>query len=222
MAFAHMYYAAGPPSGIKCPYGSEPALNDDKYVEGGWTCELSDSYFKSFTMLFNGEFAFFDKVSGVSSTLSIIFACVIGIILLNILIAVVNDSFVKVEGNSENAFWLGRLRFVNELTDIKKFLESLFPCWNQSKSEQKKNELDRLKMIASNSASLQGKPSRHKFSCWDDRNADEWKHSQNCYELLDWYDEGIVISQPFISASLPSFKLHSGVKFCHLQRAFAR
>jgi hypothetical protein len=71
------------------------------------------------------------------------------------------------------------------LTDIKKFLEKLFPCWKKSKSN-----LSRI--VASINASLHGKPSRHKFSSyWDDRNPYEWlKHSPNCYELLDWYDGG--------------------------------
>lgn len=190
ISFAHMYYATGPPPSIQCPNGSESKLTDYEYIEGGWACKLSDAYFKSFTMLFNGDFAYLDKGSGVSSTLSMIFAGVIGIVLLNILIAVVNDSFVKVEGDSEKAFWLGRFLFVNELTDFKNFFKSLFPCWKKSESEQKQNELDALKMIASNNASLHGKPSRHKFSCWDDRNAGEWKHYQNCYNLLDWYDGG--------------------------------
>lgn len=175
LAFAHMYYATCPPPGIQCSSGSASTIEDAQYLDGAWTCELSDSYFKSFTMLFDGDFEFFDEWSGIQSTLSILFASVIGIVLLNILIAVVNDSFVKVSDDGENAFWPGRLHFLYEVDDISKVLCRFLHFSKQLNSEQKK-------------VWYRYKPSRRMFSSYQNSiDIEEWHDFPSCYELLNWY-----------------------------------
>ncbi|GFH44501.1 hypothetical protein CTEN210_00975 [Chaetoceros tenuissimus] len=118
ISFAHMFHVAGPLSNVSCLDESITSVKELRDEYQTWTCSLNDSYFHSFAMLLSGDFLFFDSPSGLRSTLSFIFAAVIGIILLNILIAVVNDSFKKVEDNSEYAFWLGRLRFIVEMQGL--------------------------------------------------------------------------------------------------------
>jgi len=108
MAFGHMFYVAGPPNGITC----------DEYDNGGWTCRLSDSYFQSFAMLLSGDWFFLNGPTGVQSVLALIFAFLIGILLLNIIIALISNIFTDVEKDGQKAFWLSRLRFVNELESM--------------------------------------------------------------------------------------------------------
>lgn len=171
MAFAHMFFAAGPPNGITCPTtGDVLNVQSDEYTNGGWACSLNESYFHSFAMLLSGDFAFFNAPSGLSSGLSLLFASVIGIVLLNILIAVVNDSFVKVEGNSENAFWLGRLRFIDEVGDIKKFL-----------SPKRCRKGNQFKLET---------PQRRMFSHWDTRATDAWENFPEFVKLIVWFENG--------------------------------
>lgn len=183
MAFAHMFFAAGPTNGITCPTtGDVPNVQSDEYTNGGWACSLNESYFHSFAMLLSGDFAFFNAPSGLSSGLSLLFASVIGIVLLNILIAVVNDSFVKVEGNSENAFWLGRLRFIDEVGDIKKFLSP--------KRCRKGNQFHFEAMRKVLLSSLKESPQRRMFSHWDTRATDAWENFPEFVKLIVWFENG--------------------------------
>lgn len=164
-----MFHVAGPLSNVSCldeSIISVEALRDEYQT---WTCSLNESYFHSFAMLLSGDFLFFDSPSGLRSILSFIFAAVIGIILLNILIAVVNDSFKKVEDNSEYAFWLGRLRFIVEMQGL-------------------------LSAKAMNCKSSPGKiaPKRRIFTQWD--NTDSYSkemykdYPSYCFDLIDWFE----------------------------------
>ncbi|GFH52625.1 hypothetical protein CTEN210_09101 [Chaetoceros tenuissimus] len=181
MAFAHMFHAVGPPQEIQCPSGTLEEIQINDYNAGGWICNLNDSYFQSFAMLLSGDFLFFDKPMGLWSALALIFALVIGIILLNILIAVVNDSFVKVEENSDDVFWLGRLKFVYKVQKISRYL-NLAP-------EDEENIINILKILTEHD-SLKSKPSRRMFSHWDTRDIDEWRDYPECYNLLYWFENG--------------------------------
>jgi hypothetical protein len=70
-------------------------------------------------MVFTGDWSFLDKVTGAQSVLLMtIFAFAIGILLLNIIIALISNVFTEVEQNGQRAFWLKRLRFMNELQSL--------------------------------------------------------------------------------------------------------
>ena len=90
-------------------------------------CTLEDSYFHSFSMVFTNDWSFLDKATGAHSVLMIIFAFFIGILLLNIIIAVISDGFTEVKQNGQRAFWLKRLRFISELQSLNVVLQRFLP-----------------------------------------------------------------------------------------------
>ncbi|GFH52627.1 hypothetical protein CTEN210_09103 [Chaetoceros tenuissimus] len=181
MAFAHMFHAVGPPLDISCPTGTLEEIQTNDYQSGGWVCSLNDSYFQSFAMLLSGDFLFFDKPMGLWSALTLIFAIVIGIVLLNILIAVVNDSFVKVEENSDDVFWLGRLKFIFKVQNILRNLNLM----------RKDEEILLLLKVGLGIGNLKSKPTRRMFSHWDTRDIDDWKvFDPLCWKLLYWFETG--------------------------------
>ena len=100
-------------------------LSIDDYENGGWMCTIKDSYFHSYSMVFTGDWSFLDKATGAHSVLMIFFAFTIGILLLNIIIALISNVFTEVEQNGQRAFWLKRLRFINELQSLKALLDFL-------------------------------------------------------------------------------------------------
>lgn len=65
-------------------------------------------------MVFTNDWSFLDKATGSHSVLMTIFAFTIGILLLNIIIALIRNVFTEVEQNGQRAFWLKRLRFISE------------------------------------------------------------------------------------------------------------
>lgn len=165
-----MFHVAGPLSNVSCLDENITSVEELRDEYQTWTCSLNDSYFHSFAMLLSGDFLFFDSPSGLRSTLSFIFAAVIGIILLNILIAVVNDSFKQVEDNSEYAFWLGRLRFIVEMQGL-------------------------LGAKAMNCMNAQGNITRKRriFTQWD--NTDSYSkemygdYPPYCFDLIHWVEK---------------------------------
>jgi hypothetical protein len=86
-----------------------------------------------------------------------IFAFVIGILLLNVIIAVVSNVYTDIESNSQKAIWASRLRFVNELGSM----GSAFSCLNLCSFEE-------------GSSSSRSYPERRILSQWDPRGHDDW------------------------------------------------
>ena len=76
-----------------------------------WQCGVLSSFLQSSFMLFTTDFPFLDwKDIDIDKewqqvVVSVLFAFVVGILLLNILIGVVNNVYEKVSQSSENAFW---------------------------------------------------------------------------------------------------------------------
>lgn len=120
-------------------------------------CGRADSYFQSVAMLLGGDWVFFDNNKGLHSELAMIFAFVIGILLLNVIIAVVSNVYTDIESNSQKAIWASRLRFVNELGSMR----SAFPFLN----------ICSFKEASSSSHYL---PERRILSQWDPRGHDDW------------------------------------------------
>ncbi len=110
-----MYYIAG--AGNRCASQVDDRatvsfLNDSMDVTcvnevPTWQCQQGSLYFQSFAMLLTTEFEFLDwgnyqeEYHFLLSVVSFMFAVVVGILLLNILIAIVNNVFTKVTDESE-------------------------------------------------------------------------------------------------------------------------
>jgi len=86
-----------------------------------WTSSLTKSYFHTFAMTLTGDWDFLtsDDHDGPLSYHAMIFASTIGIILMNMVIAVISNKYTEVEAKSEIAFWERRLRYIVEVESMK-------------------------------------------------------------------------------------------------------
>ena len=105
-AFGQVYFIAGSDS-------PECKAEGDEYLN--WQCEPQSALFQSFAMLLTTEFKFMDldeddHAGSQLAGISFAFAIVVGILLFNILIAVVNNVFTKVSEESEGKKVLVRVR----------------------------------------------------------------------------------------------------------------
>jgi len=111
LAFSQVYFIAGSDLDI--------CKTDESST---WQCSETSSLFQSFSMLLTTDYQFMQwedpKDQTLLSIISFAFAIVVGILLLNILIAIVNNQFTRVSEESENAFWTTRLDFMNEINAI--------------------------------------------------------------------------------------------------------
>lgn len=92
----------------------------------GWNHSLGLSYFKTMTMfLTDGGWDFGDG-SELTSLLMLLFGFITGILLLNVLIAVISNVFTEVFDNAEKAFWQNRLA----LSEFSRFHVNIYnlPC----------------------------------------------------------------------------------------------
>ncbi len=67
---------------------------------------------------------FNDPVVRLPTILSFFFAIIIGLLLLNILIAEIGNAYAEMRGQSSISFWANRLNFISEIS----FGISIFPC----------------------------------------------------------------------------------------------
>jgi len=169
IAFAHMFYVANvstPNNSITCKQ---------------WTCSLSNSYRHSFAMLLGEDPDFFlDSSFGINSTLAICFGFIIGVLLLNIIIALVSDVFSSIRHDSEKAFWERRLRFVNEIDSMGIIgrMKKYFPGLDYV--------LDFLHGL--NDTGFHALPERRILSRKDPRGYDEWNNKDDSF--IDWFIGG--------------------------------
>lgn len=113
VAFSQMFFVAG--SGTGCT---------------GWQCNAYSSFFQSSVMFLTTDWEFMEwdafrweggqwrDNNWLLTVIAFLFAIVIGLLLLNMLIAVVSNVFTKVTEASENAFWETRLSFMVEINAI--------------------------------------------------------------------------------------------------------
>ena len=167
MAFSHMFHAAGPLEGASSCHGGYDS-------EDLWTCSLSDSYFQSVAMLLSGDWVFFDSNKGLHSGLAMIFAFVIGILLLNIIIALISNVYTDIESNSQKAIWASRLRFVVELGSMRSVFSFLNLC-----------------TLEEGSSSSRSYPERRILSQWDPReyndHLEDDKEDDGLADFISWY-----------------------------------
>ena len=130
-AFAHAFWHLGPPKSSDGEYLVNCGnMTDADYENGGWMCTLKDSYFHCYSMVLSQDWSFLERATGVHSVFMFLFAFAIGILLLNIIIAIISTKFTEVEQNGERAFWLKRLRFVNEMQSFNSLYGKLWKDLN--------------------------------------------------------------------------------------------
>ncbi len=80
-----------------------------------WTCNLSSSYAQTFSILITSNWSFLDdEAEGFQTIISYAFAFIVGILLLNILIAIINNEYNTTERNADVEYWRYRLNFEDE------------------------------------------------------------------------------------------------------------
>jgi hypothetical protein len=80
-----------------------------------WTCNLSSSYSQTFSILITSNWSFLDdEAEGFQTIISYAFAFIVGILLLNILIAIISDAFSEIERRGDLEYWKYRLNFEHE------------------------------------------------------------------------------------------------------------
>ena len=102
-------------------------------------CTLSDTMFNTFSLFIGLEE--FEQIQHDNNRISlVIFLSISSILLLNVVIAIVNNSFNDIEDEAEKLFWLNRIYFVCEIESVRNFLleESVI-----SKIFRKKKKIDK-------------------------------------------------------------------------------
>ena len=131
-AVAHIFHALYPViDGSPC-YTSNL---EDQDCE--WTRSLTQSYFHTFAMTLTGDWEFLTSNLGPLSYLAMIFAFTMGIILMNMVIAVISNKYTEVEAKSEIAFWESRLRYIVEVESMKSIdsMSGRMCCFVRGKDE---------------------------------------------------------------------------------------
>ena len=178
IAFSQMFFIAGT---AVCDY-SEGSNQE-------WQCSARSSLFQSFGMFLSTEYDFMtwenDSNKSMLETIAFMFAVVVGILLLNILIAVVNNEFTKVSEASENAFWTTRLDIMVEVNEIRNFVLSFCSSNNNNNVSEEKKENSSIKKKVKTSRK------RKEFARYDDN----WMRSKCSDEDLEAFFK---VSQNFV------------------------
>ena len=109
--FAHMYRVKY--FGEDCSDASIVAITSEDIWKSCGT--VAQSYQKSIFMFLSGDWDFVNR-PGLGLTYA--FAFIIGVLLLNIVIAVVNNEFTDVQNAAENVFWDRRLSLMQEIDSM--------------------------------------------------------------------------------------------------------
>jgi hypothetical protein len=88
-------------------------------------------------MTLTGDWEFLTSNLGPLSYLAMIFAFTMGIILMNMVIAVISNKYTEVEARSEIAFWESRLRYIVEVESMKSIdpMSGRMYCFVRGKDE---------------------------------------------------------------------------------------
>ncbi len=125
IAFAHLFriqYATGE----EC-YSDAPWTDSDGWLDEWRSCDISISYLKTLTMFLDaGNWAEHWSFNDSSIRLMIVFAFIVGLLLLNIVIAVLNNIFTEVQSSAEKAFWINRINTVCDINSMLNLLNSTY------------------------------------------------------------------------------------------------
>ncbi len=111
-SFGNMFYIATLVENRDCHH-----KDDSEGILEGWTCTTAESYFTTFTMLLSSDWIYFNEPTlSLSTVLAMTFATIIGILLLNILIAEIGVVWGSSTTLGRIAFWAIRLSFIVEVS----------------------------------------------------------------------------------------------------------
>ena len=182
-AAAHMYHAIRPLDDVQC---------DD--VDVGWTCNLRNSYFHAFAMVLTGDWRFMDNFIDDLSYLSIVFSFLGGVILMNMAIALIGKIFTELETRNKTAFWVSRLRYINELDTIRSLGRWMTFCSLGSKErvEYHNRKMEELSVDKTRASVLPPRllvlPPRLSMDRYQKKKIDSWmKVDRKSRKLLLWY-----------------------------------
>jgi hypothetical protein len=131
-------------------------------------------------MTLTGDWEFLTGNLGPLSYLAMIFAFTMGIILMNMVIAVISNKYTEVEAKSEIAFWESRLHYIVEVESMKsiEFMSGRLCCFVREKDEDN----DKAKATPVRPARI----TMNEFS-WT-KNCDEWCNvGEKHKKFLLWY-----------------------------------
>jgi hypothetical protein len=146
-------------------------------------------------MTLTGDWEFLTSNLGPLSYLAMIFAFTMGIILMNMVIAVISNKYTKVEAKSEIAFWESRLRYIVEVESMKSI--KLMTMYNFFCGKDKDNGKVKETSIRPARITLNG------FNRSNFYERGEWEQVGPKYiEFLDWFNSSTRI---FDEHRLPTF-----------------
>ena len=169
MAFATMFNDANQTSNSASPSNfpqptSSVCVEDDNFFKqstlGKWVLKsvamlMTDGWFPIF------EIGDTDKLNTTSQILSIIFGFIIGILIINVLIAKISNVFSEVDAKGRNVFWEDRLSFLSECTKIRECFKYLLHIGNTSDGLSDKHT-ERLSILSENDIDV--KSTRYDFN----------------------------------------------------------
>jgi hypothetical protein len=136
-------------------------------------------------MTLTGDWEFLTSNLGPLSYLAMIFAFTMGIILMNMVIAVISNKYTEVEAKSEVAFWESRLRYIVEVESMKsvKFMSGRMYWFVRGKDEDN----DKVKEISVRPARMPMNEFNVHNSHINRKVTDEWeKVGEKHRDFLDW------------------------------------
>lgn len=129
LAFANIYHFVGPTSDDDSICNG--TLDQTQFDDGGWTCSRYDSIVSSLTMALGGGWLFLgDYPHSKQSVVSMLYAFIIGIFLLNFIIAIMNGAFNRIKEKSKKVFWSNRHQFlVGDVESIERLIKCCCRKW---------------------------------------------------------------------------------------------
>jgi hypothetical protein len=114
-AFAHMLYLA-------TKWDERYCLGGTKSIDACLIPSLTDSYYSTFTEFLNPASLFLDesylRANNFRFVLTLCFAVLVQLLLLNVLIAVIIDAMRESKNRGKQAFWTKRFYYITELSNL--------------------------------------------------------------------------------------------------------
>merc|ERR1740124_1599331 len=131
-------------------------------VDGWKSCStIGQSYTQALIWLLSSDT--WDFTEGAGLVLTCIYALIMGVILLNMIIAIVNDIFTKVQNEAQTAFWENRL---STTIEIEAMLGIYTPLDKYLKKTFKFSETTRFNFLVASSQSADVGNSKSFFNWW--------------------------------------------------------
>jgi len=181
-AVAHIFHALYPLiDGSPC-YTSNL---EDQDCE--WTSSLTKSYFHTFAMTLTGDWEFLTSNIGPLSYLAMIFAFTMGIILMNMVIALISNKYTEVEAKSEIAFWESCLRYIVEVESMKSIDSMSGPMYYFFRGKDGDNDKVKAMPVRPARMSMDKCNKKNHNGQMNNKNFLEWREMGTKHEdFLDW------------------------------------